>query len=56
MDLCYRKCTGKSVTVNSDSTAHISIEGNSEHPIVAFHIGMYKVAYCNISVIIKCYY
>ena len=31
-------CTGATITVNSDGTASISIDGNSQDPVVAIHV------------------
>lgn len=32
-------CTGKTIHVNGDGNAHINIQGSSDDPVVAIHIG-----------------
>lgn len=37
--IIFRGCTGTSITVNDDTTANIKIDGGSQDPVLAFHIG-----------------
>ncbi|XP_067950583.1 alpha-amylase B-like [Watersipora subatra] len=41
-DLLNGKCTGMTITVESDSKAKLFIDGSSQNPITAFHLGEFS--------------